>query len=336
MKMDCKLQKLSLEEYQQYGEKSGYAKSAKSLLILVTVAVGIAVAYYLISIVMKLFDLHEIVGYVGIVLSAFVFIFFYIIPINKIYATKSFVTSVTNINARQAQKHNKRLREDLADKIIDSVSRVEGLNWYSDEHIKNLAIARHTKNDKVLNDVLSEMYSSDIKRAANHLIRKCAVQVGVSTAISQSDVIDALLIVIFELKLTKDIVYLYGYRPSDSEMVKILKSVLRNSLIAYGISIAAEGVAQIVGSAMGSFPIIGVVVQSGIQGIVNSTFAVVLGKQTIKYLVNEYHLQDMLDNVELIDSDENDEKLLIAIADEVKKSTSKSKANKKSPTPTAA
>lgn len=329
MNNDINMNKISLEEYQESNKNSGDLKSAKSFLFLLAVAIGIAVVFYLFSIVLKLFEIHNIAGYVGLFFSVILFVLFYLIPVLKIYKTKSFKTTVTSSNARQIQKYNKRLREELADEIIDSVSKVDGLNWYTDEHIKNLAIARHTKNDKDLKKVLSKIYSSDIKKTANKLILKNAVQVGISTAISQSDMIDALLIVIFEMKMIKDIIYLYGYRPSDTQMVKLMKGVLHNSLLAYGISITAEGIAQLVGGAMGSIPIVSVVVQSGIQGIANGTFAALLGKQTIKYLVKEYKLQDMLDNVELIDSVEEEENLFMAIANEVKKGTAKSKANKK-------
>lgn len=333
MNTDHNEKKMTLEEYQLTNESSGNIKSAKSFFLLLIVAIGIAIAFYLFSIVRELFELHAIVGYVGIFLSLFIFMFLYVVPAHKIYKANSFFTSVNRSNANIAKKYNQRLRGDLADKIIDSASKIDGLSWYTDDHIKDLAIARYTKNNRELNQVLSEIYASDIKKTANQLIRNCAVQVGISTAISQSDMIDALLIVIFEFKLVKDLVYLYGYRPSDSQMIKIIKNVLRNSLLAYGISVTAEGITQIVGSVMGSIPYIGVVIQSGVQGIVNSSFAALLGKQTIKYLITEYQLQRLLDEVELEQSIEEDEALLLSIADEVKKNTSKSKASKKTPVP---
>ena len=141
------------------------------------------------------------------------------------------------------------------------------------------------------------------------MIRKSAVYVGVSTLISQSGMMDALLMIIFQLKLVKDIVYLYGYRPSDAQMTKILKNVLRNSLMAYGLSAAADAVGQLVGASMGKIPFIGVVVSSGLQGAVNAAFTSLIGQQTINYLIKEYKLQEMLDNVVFIMSDEEEEKI---------------------------
>ena len=62
------------------------------------------------------------------------------------------------------KKYNKKLRQELADKIIDSVAKIEDLSWYKDENIKNLAIARHTKNDKELIKVLGMLYQNDVKK----------------------------------------------------------------------------------------------------------------------------------------------------------------------------
>ena len=88
--------------------------------------------------------------------------------------------------------------------------------------------------------------------------------------------------------------------------------------MAYGISITAEGLGQIVSGAMGTIPIVGSLVSSGIQGITNGSFAVMIGVQTKKFLINDFHLQDMLDNV-ILDSIEEDEKLFSAVAEDVKK-----------------
>ena len=325
---------MTLDEYQQSKLHSKEIKSAKSLMSILAVGIGVAIAFYLFSIVLKLFEINDVIGYIGTVVSIIIFGFLYLVPVLKIYRSKTFITKVTSANVDKAQKHNKRLREELADNMIDAVSKVDGLDWYADDQIKNLAIARHTRNDNELKKTLSAIYSTNIKKTSDSLIRKCALQVGVSTAISQSDMIDSLLILVFETKLIKDLVYLYGYRPSDSEMVIIMKKILRNSFLAYGISITAEGLGQIVSGAMGTIPIVGSLVSSGIQGITNGSFAVMIGLQTRKFLINNFHLQDMLDNV-ILDSIEEDEKLFSAVAEDVKKGRSKSKTSKKLSTDTA-
>lgn len=323
------IKKITLEEYQQLNHNNDDLEPAKRVLLLIIMTLGLVVLFLLFSIVMKVFEFNEIVGYISAGISVIIFFVIYMIPVIKIYKIKSFTTKVDESSIDKAQKYNRKLRQELADKIIDLVSKVDNLSWYGDDNIKNLAIARHTKNDKELIKVLGSIYQTDIKKEAKKMIRKSAGYVGISTALSQSGMMDALLIITFQLKLVKDIVYLYGYRPSDAQMTKILKNVLRNSLIAYGASAAADGIGQVVGASMGNLPIIGVLVSSGLQGVVNSAFTSLVGQQTINYLVKEYKLQEILDNVTLIMSDEEEEKLLEEVTEDVKKAKSQKKNSKR-------
>lgn len=322
--------KITLEEYQKNNTNSDYIKAAKSYLLIVEQVVGLIVIAVLFFLVLRLFEIHEIAGYVGIALSIIVFILFYIVPIIKIHRTKSFMTNVDNTNVRQAQKFNKMLREELADKIIDAVTKVGDVKWYSDENVEKLSVARRTKNDTELKNVLTKIYTTDIKKNANNMIGKCALSVGDVTAMSQSELIDTSVILIFEMKLIKDLVYLYGYRPTDPQMIKIMQTVFYNSLLTYGVSISFSSVANFISNATNSLPIIGTLIGSVAQGIVNSTFVVIIGNQTKKYLVKEFHLQNVLDNVELMDTVEEQEKLVKSVAEEVKKNTSKRKPMKPS------
>ena len=55
------------------------------------------------------------------------------------------------------------------------------------------------------------------------------------TSVSQNDKIDAVSVLLVNLSLIKQIVAIYGYRPTHAKLLKIYASVLRNSLIAYGM-----------------------------------------------------------------------------------------------------
>ena len=48
------------------------------------------------------------------------------------------------------------------------------------------------------------------------------------------------------------------------------------------------------------------IIDSAAQGIINSTLTVLIGFQTKKYLKKEYHLQDILDEIELDEEKELD------------------------------
>lgn len=345
MKKQNEVKKMTLEEYQQKYTHPENLVAAKNFLFMFGAAIGIVIAVCLFFVVLRLFEIHQIAGYIGTFLALIIFIFLYVVPVVKLKNTKSFMTNVDAANARQAQKYNKRLREEIADKMIDLTKKTDVIGWYSDELVGKLAIARHTADDKELKNVLTKIYQTDVKSAANKMIKNSAVKVGITTAVSQSELVDTLFVIVYELNLIKDIVYLYGYRPTDSQMVKIYKNVITNALIAYGISSATIGMGRTVGSSITSAiekvsqssnfiastlgSIAGVAIESGIQLVVNSTLTVMIGNQTKRYLVKEYNLQEILDNIELIDAEEEAE-LIESVKDELKRKMPKKSKNEKS------
>ena len=344
MKKSIKEKKITLEEYQQKYTHPENVVAAKTFLFMLGAAIGVIIAVSLFFVVLKLFDIHQIAGYIGVFGSILLFIFVYVVPVVKLKNTKSFITNLDSINAKEAKKYNKQLRDEIADKMIDINTKAEVVGWYSDELIGKLAIARHTRNDVELKSVLTKIYQKDVKNAANKMIKTSAVRVGIATAISQSEAIDTLFVLVYELNLIKDIVFLFGYRPTDSQMVKIYKNVLTNALIAYGVSSATAGIGKSVSSGIvsalekasqsGNFfastfgSVAGMAVESGIQFTVNSTLTVIIGNQTKKYLIKEYNLQEMLDNIELIDENE-EEKMIETVKNEIKEKMSKKQKNEK-------
>lgn len=326
--------KMTLEEYEQKYSHPENVKAAKSFLFIFTTAIGLIIFSCLFFIVLKLFDIHQIAGYVGAVIALLIFIFSFIVPVYKLKNTKAFITNVNAMNARQAKKYNKELREEIADKMIDFTSKTEGVGWYNSTLVGKLAIARQTKNDEDLKATLTEIYKTDVKKVANKMIRDHAFKVGFTTALSQSEKLDTLFITVYELKLIKDIVFLYGYRPSDAKLAKIYRTVIVNSITAYGLNSASTGISGVIKKASDAATgipllgqIIGTVVESSLQGVINSSLTVVIGFQTKKYLKDEYKLQDILDNVELpeLDDDEEEAKMMA----EVKEEFSKTKKEKK-------
>ncbi len=345
MKEELPRKKLTLEEYQQKNSNPENIKAAQSFMFILSAVIGVIIGTALFFVVLKLFDIHEIAGYVGIVASFFIFIFAYVVPLVKLKNTKSFITRVDRENARKAQKYNKALREEIADKMIEISQNIEDVEWYSKENVDRLAIALRTRNDKGLKSVLTEIYKTDVNKSAKKMIRSSAMRVGFTTAASQSEIVDTLFIVIFQLNLIKDIVYLYGYRPTDAQMARIYKNVVRNALLAYGVSNVSGQLGRSIGgglvgkaldrgaasgnlalSAVGT--LLGVVVDSGVQFVVNSTLTTLIGYQTQKYLVKEYNLQDILDDIEIIDSEVEAAQEIEAINKEIKAAVKKAQKSK--------
>ena len=309
-----KTEKMTFEEYKAKYTKPENTKLVKMTMFLLIGGIGIIIFTCLFLICLRVYDVNDIAGYVAIGVSVLIFIFLFIVPVVKITKTKYFITNVNDRTARNAQKHNKQLREEIADKMIDYNAKVEGATWYNEKLVGQLAIARVSKNDKEVKSLLTQIYDSDVKKQANKLIRDHALKIGLVTMFSQSQFVDTAFVATYELGLIKDLVFLYGFRPSDAKLLRIYLTVLTNALTAYGISATSSnfvgGIANSISNAVSKVSalssIISVVVSSTIQGVVNASLSVIIGLQTRKYLLHEYHLQDVLDEITLEELDEKE------------------------------
>jgi uncharacterized membrane protein YcjF (UPF0283 family) len=310
--------KLTLEEYRKKYSKPVNEKVAITFLFIFAVAIGIIIFFCLFSFVIKVyetFDKNNIAIYILIPIALLIFICVYVIPLHKIHEAKPFITNVDSRNAREAKKYNKALRESIADKMIDLKAKTTGVTGYSEVNVGKLAIARQTHDDEELKKVLTETYDTDVKAAANKMIRDHAFKVGVKSALSQFEKIDTLFVVTYDLNLINDLIYLYGFRPSDTQLMKCYQSFIADALIAYGLgnatSAIATGVVKKMGNVVDKVPVLGsmvsTVIDSVTQGFVNASLTVIIGLQTKKYLMKEYHLQDILDTVELPTEEEEAE-----------------------------
>ena len=312
--MEDKNEKMTFEEYKAKYTKPENKKLIKASMFILGGGIGIILFTCLFLICLRVYEINEYAGYVAIGVSVLVFILFYIVPLVKITKTKYFITNVNDRTVRNAQKHNKKLREEIADKMIDYNAKVEGATWYNEKLVGELAIARMANNDKDVKTLLTQIYEGDVKKETRRIIRDHALKIGLVTTFSQSHVVDTAFVAIYELNLIKDIVFLYGFRPSDAKLMKIYLTVLSNALMAYGISASSSnfvggivnGISSAVGKISALSSAISVVVGSTIQGVVNSTLSIIIGLQTRKYLLSEYHLQDILDEIELEDVDEKE------------------------------
>ena len=330
------VEKMTLSEYENKYTKKQYARGAKSMLTIVMFALGILIFVCLLYMVLKCFDYNQILGIIASVFALIVYIFCFIVPLVKINKLQAFETNVNVYNATRAKKHNKKMREDIADKMIELCASTNDAVWYDSNLIGKLAIARQTKNDVEVKKNLTEIYEQNVKKVANNIIKDHAIKVGITTAISQSERLDTLFVCTYELNLIKDLVFLYGYRPSDAKLLKIYASVLRNSLISYGIQATttnlATGIVQKMGGLVSSIPLLGsaisTVISSASQGLINGAMTVVIGEQTKKYLREEYKAQDILDNIDLNDDLEAEEALMEDVKEEILKTTKEIKKNK--------
>ena len=117
------LPKMTLEEYEQKYSRRENARLARSVLRILEAAVGLVIAATLLFVVLRLFEVHRIAGFISIGLAVVFFVFCYVIPVRNIKELKAFDVNVNHHNAKAARKHNKKLRREIADKIIEFSAR---------------------------------------------------------------------------------------------------------------------------------------------------------------------------------------------------------------------
>lgn len=300
---------MTLTEYEERYSTKNNAKHAKAIVNLIIAFIGAAMGVCLFFVCKGTYEINEYFGYAMIGVSVLVFIFLFIVPVVKIKKMPYFQVDVNASTVLGAKRHNAKMRAELADHIIDLYTATGG-SIYSSKGVEELIKARETKKSGPLIDSLKKLYEGDVKKAAKKIIVRCAVRSGFYSALSQKDTTDALIVTVINLQMVKDIVYLYGFRPSDAKLVRILGRVLSNAFIAYGLSNAPVGgyVAKTIGGVVEEIPILGsliaTAVDSSVQGLSNGILTATIGHTLINYLLKEYRLQAILDGVELTESEE--------------------------------
>lgn len=302
--------KLTIYEYEQKYTKRQNVRGAKILLKIIAAAIGVFIFACLFFVALRVYEINEYAGYGAAAVCVILYICLFIVPLVKIIKSPYFIVNVNAKTAAAAKKHNKRVRREIADKIIDFTAKVEGVGWYDSAVVGELAINLKAGNDKGVMRCLTNLYTGSVKKCAKDMIFKSSMKSAMYSALSQTSKVDAALVVFINLQLVKDIVFLYGFRPSDARLVKIFGRVLQNSLIAYGLGGVKIGnsIVKTMGDAVKGIPFLGsaisAIVDSSVQGLTNGVLTAVIGYQTINYLSEEYKLQQILDGVELAETEE--------------------------------
>lgn len=300
--------KMTIYEYEQKYTHRQNVRGARLLLWLGAGLVGVILFVCLFFLTMRVYEINEYAGYAVGGVSLIVFVCTFAVPLAKIVRTGAFVTNVNALTAKEAKRHNKKLRHEIAEKIIDLTGKVEGVGWYDSEVVGRLAVALKVGNEEKLKSTLTELYQGCVKKNAKDMIFRSSLKCAAYSAISQAAKVDTALVIFLNLQLIKDLVFLYGFRPSDARLARIVARVMQNALIAYGLGGMNIGhsVVQTMGSAVKGIPILGnaiaAIVDSSVQGLANGTLTTVIGYQTIRYLTTEYRLQNILDGVDVSES----------------------------------
>lgn len=214
--------KLTIYEYEQKYTKRQNVRGAKILLKIIAAAIGVFIFACLFFVALRVYEINEYAGYGAAAVCVILYICLFIVPLVKIIKSPYFIVNVNAKTAAAAKKHNKRVRREIADKIIDFTAKVEGVGWYDSAVVGELAINLKAGNDKGVMRCLTNLYTGSVKKCAKDMIFKSSMKSAMYSALSQTSKVDAALVVFINLQLVKDIVFLYGFRPSDARLVKIL------------------------------------------------------------------------------------------------------------------
>ncbi len=318
-------EKMSIYEYEQKYVKQQNVRGAKIFLRVIAAIIGVFLFVLLLLVALRVYEINQYAGYATGAACLIAYIFIFVVPLVKIMRAPYFLTNINAQTASKAQRHNKKVRRDIADKMINFSSKVEGAGWYDSELIGKLAIARNTGDDEALKVALTALYKGSVKKSAKSLIMKSSLRSAMYSALSQSEKIDAALIIAVNTQLIRDLVFLYGFRPSDIRLAKIFMGVIRNSMIALGLGGLNVGnaVVKTMGDAVKGIPILGnlisTIVDSSVQGLANGTLTALIGFQTIRYLNTEYNLQNILDGIDVSETSEELQETCSEIETQLKK-----------------
>ena len=308
------------DAFKQSNEKKYFA-----LLIVAAVIIVILLVGALSDILTLCFNINRWFGYAMVALTAVLIALFVVRPIVKVAGARFFITDVTSEKCDMARRRNYRALKDIARALVDynTSPRYAKFRYMSAENTDKLQAALDEGDKSSLKTTLKQIYSTDVASCANSLIWKSAGRAFLTTSISQNDKIDAISVLLVNLSLIKQIVGIYGYRPSFAKLFRVYAAVLRNSLIAYGMQNVNwfnvfgkffTGIAR-------KIPFIDTIVDSTVQGTVSAFMTVLVGYKTKRYLCSDYKKQEKLD-VDLkgaVDVGDDEVKIASAWAKEIQR-----------------
>lgn len=175
------------------------------------------------SIGLKLRNLHEYVEYAFYVLAGLLIFFLIIRPLYIILLSPSFSVETT---LDKHYKKNHIVYKKVAKRLIESKN-------LSNESVENLQLSM--KDSEELRLSLESCYENDIRPKMNEIIKRHAETVFISTAISQNGKLDFLSVLFLNMRLIKEMVVIAGFRPNFKKLAKLTFNVLSTALIAEGL-----------------------------------------------------------------------------------------------------
>lgn len=317
-------EELAFIEYQEKVTRSKNEKRNRRILIALSAAVYLLGLGIFASIVTTVYNMNSTAGYVvGAVLLA-VYTVCFVVVICEIYSKHSF-----DIEARKAEegkiseRKNNRVRFEIAQNVSE---QAKILDYLEKQYKKDVLSAKETEELAAFNKVisLSLKYGSDVPsnhsqdaqdlaealkitfrkdgiiyKKAKSLILARATETGCLTALSQNAAMDAGVVVVKNMQLIKDLIFLYGFRPSDYQMNQITMKVIRAVCLSLGLNTFSQNAnwaGKVFNKDSNNFLVqmLGQVIDMGAQFLGNGAMTYLIGKYTVNVLLQEFRIQDLL------------------------------------------
>lgn len=316
-------EELDFLDYQESIQRSKESKRNRHILIALTSAIYLLGLGLFASIVQTVYEINNTAGIIVGIALLVLYTIFYIVLIVAVFSKHSFDLEFRKRkNGKFSEKTNSKVRIEIARNLKDQnvilsyldkqkekdvlspketerTESFETILLIAEKYPKNVPDIHGTDNQKLLN-ALRIAFEKDgvIYKKAKRMIFKRAIETGTMTALSQNALFDGSIVAMKNMQLVKDIIWLYGFRPSNYEMNRILLRVIRNVSVALGLNTMPKAVnitSKIFNKDSNNFlvSLLGQAIDMGAQFVGNGVMTYIVGKYTIRAMLKEYHVQDL-------------------------------------------
>lgn len=317
-------EELGFINYQEEVTHSKEEKRNRAILIALSVALYLLGLGVFAIIVQTIYQMNEIAGIVVAIALLIAYTTCFIVIIVKIFSKHSFdLEFQRRKDGHYSEKNNNKVRWEIAKNIVDQSVVLNYLDKMDDKKVltsketEKIASFRKMQNlvnkypgNKIPNShkedsinlaeslAISMRKDGVIYQKAKSLILKRSLSTGCLTALSQNTMVDASVVVVKNLQLIKDLIWLYGFRPTNAEMTKILEKVVKSVCLSVGLNTMQNGTnmaGKIFNKDSNNFlvQVLGQALNMGAQFIGNGAMTYMVGKYTINALLRQYRVQDI-------------------------------------------
>lgn len=317
-------EELAFINYQEEVTHSKEEKRNRAILIALSVALYLLGLGVFAIIVQTIYQINEIAGIVVAIALLIAYTTCFIVIIVKIFSKHSFdLEFQKRKNGHYSERNNNKVRWEIAKNIVDQSVVLNYLDKMDDKKVlaskeaEKIASFREMQNlvNKYPGNKIPSSHKEDsinlaeslaismrkdgvIYQKAKSLILKRSLSTGCLTALSQNTMVDASVVVVKNMQLIKDLIWLYGFRPTNAEMTKILEKVVKSVCLSIGLNTMQNGTnmaGKIFNKDSNNFlvQVLGQALNMGAQFIGNGAMTYMVGKYTINALLRQYRVQDI-------------------------------------------